>query len=1013
MSEQDIIRIPSLAGGVSRQPPHVRFPEQVEDAENVRFSVVDGASKRPPTEYVLEFDPSAGDGADLRLHPIDRDENERWSVLYGPNAAGTSFILVVRDSAGAAVTVNRTTDANTYLNDSVASAAASDYRLVTIGDTTLILNAKVEAVTASSDSYSVQDSVRDYEALLSIQPTIVNQYFRTEEDGGGEIPGHWKYTPDGDHKYAYAQFTTVTGEWASPRGNWNDTGVGEEQPGGFRISRSRDLLTGFTAAAWDLSDRTIIKAGAFTNYTFYPKDSIYITAGTGFTVGWYLIESRTSANQIVLAEQRFQRHTLPADAADLAANSADGCRIGGEIEVVCDFSGTNAADTMYDIAYGIQKEMRSQGWENSLCAWNPTVGGGFFSITSSFRGANARIYAPSAPSATVNDWTNDAADPFYLSGVTLVAGTGTLASDDEPSRPPETRWTRVAAPNQPDAKFTPTSMPVAMTYNRSGPDIGEFSVDVIDWDQRLSGDELTNKAPTPLLGGEVIEDICYFEGRLVLASGEYVIFSEADNLYNFFLDDPSNVVDSDRISKSVGTNRVANIEYLVPNQKTLVAFTKGGEQYEVAFGDALTPTSVSITRATTYKTKPVRPVTMGPFMYFISESGNRSVVWEYFFDEATAATAANSITMHVGDFIPTNIRSIVGDSVQQALVLIPEADTGTITSISLSGDTVTVTSANHGLAVGDPIMVSGVDGEGGTPFSNLNGWHAVTAVTQDTFQFEDTDATGGPATTGTWRKTVYEAYVYRTHWDGTKRVHSAWGRYEFDSTYEIRDVAFLGGDIYIMAQIASAYTLERLPMEPTAIKPGFAYEVHLDRQRELTGVLDGSDTDFDVSPIPATGSTYNALVKQNGTLIVNGDSNGAWTYSSNTVTVPGNHTASSVIMGRYYDAFVTLTRPYRRDERNRALTGERMLINRMWVEHRDSGMYRAVIASSEHTTDRDEDWSPTGDTGSGFIEAYVRQDADHTTITVGDDFAAVADVTATPWTISGVEYDVEITRGVR
>lgn len=41
------INIPSLFGGISHQPATIRHPNQVEDALNTVFSVVDGASKRP------------------------------------------------------------------------------------------------------------------------------------------------------------------------------------------------------------------------------------------------------------------------------------------------------------------------------------------------------------------------------------------------------------------------------------------------------------------------------------------------------------------------------------------------------------------------------------------------------------------------------------------------------------------------------------------------------------------------------------------------------------------------------------------------------------------------------------------------------------------------------------------------------------------------------------------------------------------------------------------------------
>ncbi len=46
------IKLPLLFGGISNQPPHIRFPNQVDDAENFVFSVKQGASKRPGTQLV-------------------------------------------------------------------------------------------------------------------------------------------------------------------------------------------------------------------------------------------------------------------------------------------------------------------------------------------------------------------------------------------------------------------------------------------------------------------------------------------------------------------------------------------------------------------------------------------------------------------------------------------------------------------------------------------------------------------------------------------------------------------------------------------------------------------------------------------------------------------------------------------------------------------------------------------------------------------------------------------------
>jgi hypothetical protein len=57
------IRLPLLFGGMSNQPAHIRSLNQVAKAENAVFSVVDGASKRPGTQWIAEVGtlPDAGE----------------------------------------------------------------------------------------------------------------------------------------------------------------------------------------------------------------------------------------------------------------------------------------------------------------------------------------------------------------------------------------------------------------------------------------------------------------------------------------------------------------------------------------------------------------------------------------------------------------------------------------------------------------------------------------------------------------------------------------------------------------------------------------------------------------------------------------------------------------------------------------------------------------------------------------------------------------------------------------
>ena len=61
------IPMPVLSGGKSDQPPNLRFANQVKDAKNVVFSLVDGCSKRPGSQFVSDVSallPDAAGSAD-------------------------------------------------------------------------------------------------------------------------------------------------------------------------------------------------------------------------------------------------------------------------------------------------------------------------------------------------------------------------------------------------------------------------------------------------------------------------------------------------------------------------------------------------------------------------------------------------------------------------------------------------------------------------------------------------------------------------------------------------------------------------------------------------------------------------------------------------------------------------------------------------------------------------------------------------------------------------------------
>lgn len=78
--------IKSLFNGVSRQPDIVRLPTQVEEADNVILSVVNGGPQRRPSSRHVDKLAGLSAGTTYFVHPIDRDSAEKYLVILGTSS---------------------------------------------------------------------------------------------------------------------------------------------------------------------------------------------------------------------------------------------------------------------------------------------------------------------------------------------------------------------------------------------------------------------------------------------------------------------------------------------------------------------------------------------------------------------------------------------------------------------------------------------------------------------------------------------------------------------------------------------------------------------------------------------------------------------------------------------------------------------------------------------------------------------------------------------------------------
>ncbi|QDP57814.1 MAG: putative tail tubular protein [Prokaryotic dsDNA virus sp.] len=138
--------ISNLIGGVSQQPDTVRFENQCDVQDNAIPSVLEGLTKRMPTEHVANIDSTAsGNANDYFIHTINRDSTERYVVTIKSTNSGAT--LTVHDIDGTAKTVKdydgNAVDATdlAYLNmPNSATKADTNLRAITIADYTFLVN---------------------------------------------------------------------------------------------------------------------------------------------------------------------------------------------------------------------------------------------------------------------------------------------------------------------------------------------------------------------------------------------------------------------------------------------------------------------------------------------------------------------------------------------------------------------------------------------------------------------------------------------------------------------------------------------------------------------------------------------------------------------------------------------------------------------------------------------------------------------------------------------------------
>lgn len=236
------------------------------------------------------------------------------------------------------------------------------------------------------------------------------------------------------------------------------------------------------------------------------------------------------------------------------------------------------------------------------------------------------------------------------------------AQEDSPGRPagfyvsqnhsgPQPWYARVRSESS-QSEIDPTKMPIRLTFD---PTTG-FTASQIEWTPRYAGDSSSH--PRPSFVGRRVDDLAFFRNRLWFGSDEQIVASRDGEYFNFWQDSDRSLVDADRIDTSLTGDVVSHIQHLIPFNRSMIAFTESGRQYEVRSVDIMSPTTATVVQSTAYRTRRgTRPQSMGRQLYFVGAREDSLQLYEYIYSDTSAGNIAPEVTEHVEGYIPA------GDSV--------------------------------------------------------------------------------------------------------------------------------------------------------------------------------------------------------------------------------------------------------------------------------------------------------------------------------------------------------------
>ena len=172
--------------------------------------------------------------------------------------------------------------------------------------------------------------------------------------------------------------------------------------------------------------------------------------------------------------------------------------------------------------------------------------------------------------------------------------------------PKHEQWLRIAVPDSELGRPTPSTWPQRLIYDGT-----TLYYTVIEWGQRLSGNQSTNPPPTLLDIGGVCRDVTVYQRRMLLLGEGTIVGSRAGQYFGFFIDNVNAPAEDDPLDLEMSFEDIGVGMFMVEiGERILIATESSQIQFHSGL-EALTNINGRMSLVTRFQTMDVHP-SVGP-----------------------------------------------------------------------------------------------------------------------------------------------------------------------------------------------------------------------------------------------------------------------------------------------------------------------------------------------------------------------------------------------------------------